>query len=491
MKGNLLIFLLFVTICSKAQDVISQIKNDVTREEIETHIRFLASDALMGREAGTPEIDIAAAYIEAYFQSVGVKKLPEMDSYFQAVPLYVTSVAKGGDIELGGTTFNLNDDFITDFAEPVNLSAPVVFINYGSEADITKNRVDGKIAILLAGDKDANYQEALSHNMVNRKIDALKNAGAKGAIVLWHYKTLPWSRFQAWVQRETLTTTKPEVKGFPYFYINAMNDRQLKNLKSMSGESATVNYEGREIKEMTSYNVIGYVEGTDANAKDEYLLLGAHYDHVGGEITNTGEDRIYNGARDNAVGTAAVMLAGDYFADHKPKHSVILAAWTAEEKGLIGSSFFAENPPVDLDKIIYNLNIDNAGYNDTTIVTVIGLDRTKAKDAIVEASAEFDLKAVSDPAPEQNLFDRSDNVNFAKRGIPSPTFSLGFTAFDEQVLKYYHQVEDEPETINYSYITRYTRAFVLAAQKIADQETDTFWVSGDKYEDEGKALYNK
>jgi Zn-dependent M28 family amino/carboxypeptidase len=183
------------------------------------------------------------------------------------------------------------------------------------------------------------------------------------------------------------------------------------------------------------------------------------------------------------------MNAAKYFAANPPKRSVLIALWTAEEKGLLGSAYFAENPLVPLDQIIYNLNIDGAGYNDTSVITVIGLGRTTADGLVSEAVSAFGLKAVADPAPEQGLYDRSDNVNFAKKGIPAPTFSLGFTAFDDEINKYYHKAGDQMDSMDMDYVTLYWKSFILAAEKIGNAAMKPVWIQGDKYEEAGKKLY--
>jgi Zn-dependent M28 family amino/carboxypeptidase len=200
-------------------------------------------------------------------------------------------------------------------------------------------------------------------------------------------------------------------------------------------------------------------------------------------------DSIYNGARDNAVGTVAVINAANYFAKNPPKRSILFALWTAEEKGLLGSAYFANNPLVPLNQIVYNLNIDNAGYNDTSIITVIGLGRTTADFMINEAVAEFGLTAKADPSPEQGLYDRSDNVNFARKGIPAPSFTLGFTAFDDEINKYYHKAGDEVESFDLNYAQLYWKSYILSAQKIANWSQKPQWTAGDKYEEVGKKLY--
>ncbi len=247
----------------------------------------------------------------------------------------------------------------------------------------------------------------------------------------------------------------------------------------------------RDSSVVNSKNVIGVVEGSDPDLHDEYILLAAHYDHVGvGPATAEG-DSIYNGARDNAIGIATVMAAGKYFAENPPKRSVMLALWTAEELGLIGSGYFAENPAVPLDQIVYNLNIDGAGYNDTTKVTVVGLERTEAESLFESSSEEFGLDAIPSPVPELGLFNRSDNVHFARKGIPAPTFSPGFTAFNEELQYFYHQPTDESDTIAYNYVANYARAYVLSAERIANADEAPFWKSGDEYESAGIQLYGE
>ena len=156
---------------------------------------------------------------------------------------------------------------------------------------------------------------------------------------------------------------------------------------------------------------------------------------------------------------------------------------------MLGSEYYVENPVLPLEQMVYCFNSDNAGYNDTTLATLIGLNRTTASQNIKDAVASFGLTANEDPAPEQGLFDRSDNVNFAKKGIPSPTFSLGFTSFDGNVTKYYHQASDEADNLDYDYLFKFFKAYVLAGRKIANDPITPVWVEGDKYEEAGKMLY--
>jgi Predicted aminopeptidases len=144
---------------------------------------------------------------------------------------------------------------------------------------------------------------------------------------------------------------------------------------------------------------------------------------------------------------------------------------------------------IPLDKIIYNLNIDNGGYNDTEIITVIGLGRTSSDPMISQAVSEFGLEAIADPSPEQGLYDRSDNVNFARKGIPAPTFSLGFRAFDDEISKYYHKPGDHVDNFDLDYAVKYWKSYIRAAELIANDAAKPKWVAGDKYEQASKELY--
>lgn len=238
-----------------------------------------------------------------------------------------------------------------------------------------------------------------------------------------------------------------------------------------------------------SQNVIGIVEGTDPELKDEYIIYSAHYDHVGTHPSNVPGDSIFNGARDNAVGSTTVLSMAENLAKYPTKRSALFIFFTGEEKGLLGSRYYVENPVLPLNQMVYCFNSDNAGYNDTSIATIIGLPRTTAEQHIKDAATAFGLTAVDDPAPEQGLFDRSDNVSFARKGIPSPTFSLGFRSFSGDVTKYYHQPGDEANTLDYDYLLKFFQAYVLAGRSIADDKETPTWVKGDKYEAAGKALY--
>jgi Zn-dependent M28 family amino/carboxypeptidase len=238
-------------------------------------------------------------------------------------------------------------------------------------------------------------------------------------------------------------------------------------------------------------NVVAIIEGTDDKLKQEWITISAHYDHVGVKKSNNNPDSIYNGARDNAVGTVALLQAAKFFEHNPPKRSVVLLAVTGEEKGLLGSEWYAEHPLIPLNKTVFNFNCDGAGYNDTTIATVIDLNRTNVDALLTKACQAYGLALKGDPAPEQNLYERSDNVNFAVKGIPSVNISPGVKAFDPELFKYYHQPADEVGSLNMHYLEKFFRAFVYASYLLASDPIRPSWKQGDKFEEAGKRLYSK
>ena len=238
-------------------------------------------------------------------------------------------------------------------------------------------------------------------------------------------------------------------------------------------------------------NVAGVIEGSDPKLKNEYLIISAHYDHVGVKVVPNKTDSIYNGARDNAIGTVGLMETAKFFSMYPPKRSVLLLAVTAEEQGLLGSAWYSDHPLIPLKQCVFNFNCDGAGYNDKTIATVVGLERTTAQADLTKGCEAFGLKAALDPVPEQNLYERSDNFNFAVKGIPAINFAPGVKAFDADLTKYYHQPEDEVSSLDFDYLIKYFRAYVYTNYLLANAPATPIWKAGDKFEPAAKALYGK
>jgi len=470
-----------------AQDDQAKVEETVKKSTIEGHIYFLASDELRGREAGEPGADIAAKYLGTTLRRYGVLPVEgAKEGYYQPVALRKFSNANEVSITLDGKKY---DDAICHTRTNLNKEAKVIFIGYGLEEDYKKG-VDYKGNILLAkaGAADNTNSRDL-YRLGNQKLKLAEEKGALALVEIHSFEAEYWQNVKHYNSRSLVTLAaadnKSLEKDISHVWINA-DEAALSNAKS-----AELMLSGGKNEVVVSHNVVGMVEGTDPELKDEFVIYSAHYDHVGVGAPNAEGDSIYNGARDNAVGTVTVLSAAENIAKYPTKRSALFILFTAEEKGLLGSKYYVENPLIPLDQMVYCFNSDNASYNDTSKATIVGLERTTASDHIKTAASAFGITAIDDPAPEQNLFDRSDNVHFAKKGIPAPTFSLGFTAFDEEVFKYYHQPADNPDNLDYEYLHKFFSAYVLSCRNIANADETPFWIEGDKYYEAGKSLYNK
>lgn len=490
MKKSLLGLSLLLSVSFVAEAQKKKIDKKFSEKAAIADLTYLASDELKGRDPAAPEMAMAYNYISMQLQEAGAKPVPGADGYFQNIPFRLSSPPSKGKISMGDSSYNQGVNLLVLDGESLNGTFELVDVGFGTPEDFEGKDLTGKIAVSSVGAPDK-MSPADLFSLGSEKTANARKQGAVALIERFNIPSIPWQLIANYLNRDQMGIDQGESSKMPYIWVKDLSNTLPKAIATGSAKSATLEIEGKSNSLIDGKNVIAWIEGTDKNLKNQYVMLSAHYDHVGiGRPDDTG-DSIYNGTRDNAIGTVAVMNAAKFFAKNPPKRSVLLALWTAEEKGLLGSRYFAENPLIPLNQIIYNLNIDGAGYNDTSVITVIGLGRTTADDLVSEAVSEFGLKAIADPAPEQGLYDRSDNVNFAKEGIPAPTFSLGFTAFDDEINKYYHKAGDEVDSVDLTYVTLYWKSFILAAQNIANAANQPMWVAGDKYEEAGKALYGE
>lgn len=465
----------------------------ISSAESEAHMRFLASDELQGRRTGSIGNQIAARYIAEQFRLLGLKTAPGQADYYQRIALERVGTASSGVLVTGGDSLKLGKDLVIMSGGPANLTGEGVYAGYGlNEAEDGYNGRDvkGRIVIVQGGSPEAKGpQEIFRASTQKRKLAAEKGAAA---LVELYSESIPWGMVGQYFNREQLSLPVAGANiALTHAWVNNQNNK-LARLKE-AGQTVSFRTSGRVTNPAPSMNVAGIIEGTDPKLKDEYVIVSAHFDHVGvgkqGGNNYPPTDSIFNGARDNAFGTVGLLTAAKALIQQPPKRSVMVLALTGEEVGLLGSRYYAENPLVPLKQTIFNLNIDGAGYNDTTIVAVIGLERTGAKTEIEAGVRAFGLSVFAEPAPEQGLFDRSDNVSFAAKGVPAPTFSPGFKSFDAEIAKYYHQAIDNPESLDFSYLHKFCQAYAHTARLIADRSTRPFWIAGDKYEAVGKELY--
>lgn len=472
--------------CTQAQDFEKSVRDNVASSFVESEIHYLAHDDMKGRDTGSPELIEAASHATSLFEKWQVQTAPGLTSYLQKVPLIAYYPPASATVAAGKKSWK--EYLLVWDSENGQVNGSLIFAGFGGESDFAPLDVKGKIVVLRGGTPD---NPVSSPGVVKEKTRRALENGAAGIIELTTFSSAHWAYYKTFLSKKRVIAAELNKgeKTLPYLWLNDPDKKSISQLTALAGQTAEITIEGSRKEPVESYNVVGYVPGTDKELNEEIVLLSAHYDHVGVGAPGQAGDSIYNGARDNAVGAVAVLSAAKAAAKQPARRSFIFVLFTGEEKGMIGSQYFSENSPVPLDRIVFNLNSDNAGYNDTTMVTVVGLSRTNTTQALENGSAAFGLKAVEDPAPEQNLFDRSDNVQFAKKGIPAPTFSMGFTAFDAEIGQYYHQPADEAASLSFDYVLKFIRAYTYSAFLIANMEERPFWMEGDKYYEQGLELY--
>lgn len=466
----------------------AEIERMITKGEIEGPLTFLSADEMKGRDTGSPELDIAANYIASRFREFGLKTLEGAPQYLQPVELLKSGALADGSLTLIQDKLGYKDDFVVLNGNPLEWSGEIVYIGYGAPEEVPAD-IRGKLVVSLAGSKDSkNVQEIFMAS--TQKYDRISAAGAAALVEYFVTAPFPWPALVNYFSGATRFEVKKGESTIPHLWMKDKDVASMKELKSGKSVSGTLTIKGEKPKLIPAKNVAGWVEGTDPKLKNEFLVVSAHYDHVG-VGAKKGQDSIYNGARDNALGTVAMMSAARYFAKYPAKRSILFIALTGEEKGLLGSAWYADHPLVPLKQTVFNMDCDGAGYNDKTVVTIIGLEKTDVHPQMDKACGAFGLKAALDPVPEQSLYERSDNYNFARKGVPAIDFAPGIKAFDAELMQYYHQPADEVSSLDFDYLLKFYRSFIYANFLISNQVNPPFWKVGDKYEPAGKALYGK
>ncbi len=239
-------------------------------------------------------------------------------------------------------------------------------------------------------------------------------------------------------------------------------------------------------RRLESANVVGVIRGSDPVLRDEYVVLTAHLDGKGFKPTDEeNDDEIYNGAMDNATGVAALLEVARLLSEAPPKRSIVIIALTAEEKGLIGSDYFARNPTMPGESIVATVNLDMPILTyDFTDVVAFGAERSTLYDAVFQATQRHGLTLSPDPNPDQGIFTRSDHYSFVKQGVPAiflvPGHANGGESAQAEFLKtHYHQPSDELRHINFEALRRFTAVKSEIARNIANMPERPVWKDGD------------
>ena len=492
---KLIIYCLVFFITQQAfpqQDISISFAHSITVNELEEHLSILSSDALEGRETGERGQKMAAAYIKYHFKSNGLEPIvntPSGNSFLQSFDLVKM---KPGDtwVKIGDKIYANYQDFA--FTGKINFTNPekskLVFVGEGKKEDYKAINSYGKNVLIYC---DGGRSER------NSRADLAIEQGAKNIFIIQSgsdeefEKTM--SMFRRYRSKGRLQLPpKPDEIEMGYFLISTSmgaeilntNPKSLESVikKSKQGKYASLlklksqeisYYASQHIKKVNTENVLGFVEGSDK--KNEYIVLSAHYDHLGVD-----GEKINNGADDNGSGTVAILEIAQAFAlakdaGHGPRRSILFMTVTGEEKGLLGSSYYVEHPALPLESTITNLNIDMIGRIDEThvekpnYVYLIGSDKLskelhevseKVNATYTKLELDYTFNADNDP---NRLYYRSDHYNFAKNNIPI-IFYFNGTHED------YHKPTDTIDKIGFELLEKRARLVFYTAWEIANRE---------------------
>jgi hypothetical protein len=457
----------------------------VNAAELKDNLTILASDLMEGRETGTRGEKMAAAFIAASFEENGLIP-PVNGSYYQTVELYKRGIAT---VAIKGTAGDLKpgDDFlyIGNGGTTGMLEQPVLFVGRATEADIKNIDPKGKAIAVLAD----NVMQMRTNTALNALVD--KGAGVF-ILMLTHEEDyaeirpmLSNPRRNAIVLSNKPAAAMGTLLMTPTTAAKALFGTTPEALKEAADKGAAATVKPGKIAysitqsyaPLKTANVLGLVEGTDK--KDEYIVVTAHYDHIGIRPGGSG-DRINNGADDDGSGTVTVMQLAKAFAQAKkdgkgPRRSVLFMAVTGEEKGLLGSDYYTQHPVFPLANTVVNLNIDMIGRYDTLrkvkepYVYVIGSDKlSKELHSLSENTNATTTKLALDylynaESHPERIYYRSDHWNFAKNNIPIIFYFDGLHAD-------YHGVGDEVSKIEFDLMEKRAQLVFYTAWEIANRD---------------------
>ncbi|HTG39400.1 M20/M25/M40 family metallo-hydrolase [Sphingomonas sp.] len=508
-----------------AGTALAQSTPDFSADRVKADITWLADDARQGRDAGTPGYDAAAEYVAKRFAALGLTPANGSDWYQQVPFVKVTTdkTARRG-LTIGGKSFAHGGDVMANMygTGAQSLETELVFVGRGvvDEArgidDYKGLDVTGKTVVLFYGvPKGIPSDVAAAIN--NRKQQIAEEHGAVGVITLLDSamaKQFPWEvikeqgdePYMSWATDTGAPyRNAPGIKasglargpaaqalfaGAPQDYkaVLAAVDKGVSvggfALKPRIGFAAT-----SAAARFTSPNVVAMIPGSDPALKDEAVLLMAHLDHVGMGDHAKGDDKIFNGAMDNAAGVATMMEAARAFmqAGEKPKRTILFAAVTAEEDGLLGSQYLAKHPlPGAKVTSVVNLDMPVLLY-DFTDVVAFGAEHSTMGPIVAKATGDMGIKLSPDPMPEENLFTRSDHYRFVTEGVPSVFLVTGFANGGEKVFKdflanHYHKPSDEVSLpFNWVAGAKFARVNYNIARALADAPAAPVWYEDSEF----------
>ena len=504
---------------------------EFTPERFRAHVTFLADDLLEGRDAGTRGYALAALYVATRFEALGLK--PAADgAWYQQVPFveYRMDDAPAA-LTIGGRRFEHGRDVVlgaTASEAPLAMEAPVVFAGWGISApeagidDYKGLDVRGKIVAVISGTPQGLPSDVAAHINSNKRLMAQQH-GAVGIVTLRttaESESRPFDRITRYANEPALTWVGKDGVPFspaPQVRMRATLDTPAaealfagaeRSLAGVLAEAAKggrptgfalkprvkVEQKSRISRRMSSANVLGLLPGSDPALADEPVLLMAHLDHVG--THGEGEDKIHNGAMDNATGIATLLEVARAMAGSpdRPKRPILFAAVTAEEDGLLGAQYLAKNP-VTAHQIAGLVNLDMPVLlYDFKDVIAFGAEHSTMGAAVERAGKGMGVALAADPLPQEGLFTRSDHYRFVQEGVPAVFLMTGFSnggsdKFTGFLSTHYHSPSDDLKLpIDWNAAAKFARINYEIAREIADAPEAPLWYADSFF---GKSLAPK
>jgi len=467
----------------------------INPEHIRWHVRYLSHDLLEGRGTGQRGGDIAAEYMATQFAEYGLKPVGDNGSYLQKVPLVGITTLAETQFSLApkqGAAMHLKplDEYVAydqTQEEHSDVDAEIVYVGYGIEApeynwdDYKGADVRGKVLLMLVNEPpsdDPKFFKGKALTYYGRWTYKYEEAARKGAVgvILIHKEDMasyPWEvvRNSNSGEKSYLKLESPVLKVASWIQLEVaqklaaasgmdldkmMADARTREFRPLTLGAKLKAHMVSKVRHFESNNVLAMLPGSSRKMKDEAVMYTAHYDHLGIRPEMAG-DNIYNGAADNATGCGILLELARAFsvAKDRPGRSLIFAAVTAEEQGLLGSEYLGKHPPVPAGKIALDLNYDDVKpLGAAEEVEVSGAERTTFYPWVQATAKEFRLAIRPDARPEAGHFYRSDHFSLARVGIPSFSINEGmkFKGHDEAwglaqdkeyTEKHYHQPSDE------------------------------------------------
>lgn len=523
----LLLVLSGIVSCSYAQE--AKVFNRYDMKMFEQHLKILGSDSLEGRAPGTRGGNLAAKYLANEFAKLHLNPINEQTKYYQFIPFHSSRPKYNSILSIRFDTetigFNLKEDFLMyNSSNPVFIpkETQMIFVGYGISApefdynDYHDLDVEGKIVVFLEGEpysEDPNYFSGTLPSIFSlpeAKQRTALSRGARGSILipLSHYHNSSyWEKTNQLFSFDDLTLAtspstnfdiilNPQIAGLLFTGSDYSLNDVFKMIVENKIKSFTLNglltFQGSfKQRDFVSPNIVGLVEGDDPNFKDRFILVSAHYDHLGIGPAVKG-DSIYNGVFDNAAGVSALLEIARVFSDasYYNRRSIIFILVTAEEYGLLGSEYYTQNPVRPLYKTVANINIDGiASYDKFKSYVAIGSEFSNIEYFINSATINKGLKstAIPDEFNTGNTFTKSDQFSFAKAGVPSVLISEG-TDYENistakgtsQMIDYikniYHTpFDDLTQPINYKAVEQHIDLIFSVIDELVNSENEPTW----------------